>query len=799
MSEGQARTRRVVCTNRQIHCRRQLALGAAALMALGVSASPRIARAADGTWNGVAGGQLWENGGNWAGGTIPGGNGGSAGTNADVANFLSDPAATSTSTAGVTVDLNRNVGSLKILSTDANVDFRIGPSTVNTGNTLYLSNGGVFEHSTQTAGVSFDVNVPIQFNGATYKFFNDNYDAGLQASISATLRANGDVVASATGTTLTLDGRHGTGASSQAEINGAAMDNIAGGKLSIVKEGIGTWEFNSDASRPSTYSGDTIINGGILRASTTGTTNGLGGFSPNSHYIVNNGGTLRNSVTGSTIKKLSVNFGGLVTVSTANATLLNVKSESGPAINLNFDTPTNTTAISLNLPFGLTGTTADEGGVLLKTATGPTGTGAVTFGSSTGFFNTGTVRRILEVGKGNDLNVDYDLRIQGIVQGSGGIVKKGPGTLRFSGHQAGNQSTMTGTIEVQEGTFNPSASNMFSAAPGLAVTGGRLLLQSGQNQTFGAVSMSKGEMTGGDNNVTVYGSSFLLNPVGADTARVDVILSNLGSENATLTKSGTGVATIEIAPTYTNATNVTAGKLAMAVTARLNAVNVSGSGVLEVKNSGTETNRSLAAGPVTLTGGAKIDLQKNKLITTTPAGTATGGVYAAGSVSRYVQTASNGGAWDGAGLTTSEGDAQAGLTSIGVAVASDVRDFGLGTTLLFGGQTITTTSTLAMYTYAGDANLDGSITGDDYSGIDFTIQDPNNTGGWFNGDFNYDGQVTGDDYSAIDFNILAQGAPFPTGGSASLSGVSAVPEPGTISVLAASLAVLGGRRRRRQE
>ena len=56
-----------------------------------------------------------------------------------------------------------------------------------------------------------------------------------------------------------------------------------------------------------------------------------------------------------------------------------------------------------------------------------------------------------------------------------------------------------------------------------------------------------------------------------------------------------------------------------------------------------------------------------------------------------------------------------------------------------------------MYTYVGDANLDGQVTGDDYAGIDFNV----GTGadGWFNGDFNLDGAVTGDDYSPIDFAV----------------------------------------------
>src|SRR4030095_977651 len=102
---------------------------------------------------------------------------------------------------------------------------------------------------------------------------------------------------------------------------------------------------------------------------------------------------------------------------------------------------------------------------------------------------------------------------------------------------------------------------------------------------------------------------------------------------------------------------------------------------------------------------------------------------------------------------------------------------------------------LVMYTYAGDANLDGFVSGDDYSAIDFNILVPGSSG-WVNGDFNYDGVISGDDYSAIDFNILAQGDPFPTGGPVDLSAASAVPEPGPIVLLGASVLASGRRVRR---
>jgi hypothetical protein len=128
-----------------------------------------------------------------------------------------------------------------------------------------------------------------------------------------------------------------------------------------------------------------------------------------------------------------------------------------------------------------------------------------------------------------------------------------------------------------------------------------------------------------------------------------------------------------------------------------------------------------------------------------------------------------------------------------------MRGLGPTDTDTWAGQTITGASTVAMYTYAGDANLDGVIDGGDYGIIDNFVQVPA-ADGYANGDFNYDGVIDGGDYGIIDNNVQAQGAPFPTSGSASgLPGVSAVPEPASFSVLAlASLALVGRRSRRRQ-
>ncbi len=65
-----------------------------------------------------------------------------------------------------------------------------------------------------------------------------------------------------------------------------------------------------------------------------------------------------------------------------------------------------------------------------------------------------------------------------------------------------------------------------------------------------------------------------------------------------------------------------------------------------------------------------------------------------------------------------------------------------------------------MYTYGGDATLDGKINVDDYIRIDSGTAAA--LTGWSNGDFNYDGKANIDDYTSfIDANIATQGPQFP--------------------------------------
>src|SRR5206468_12459249 len=100
------------------------------------------------------------------------------------------------------------------------------------------------------------------------------------------------------------------------------------------------------------------------------------------------------------------------------------------------------------------------------------------------------------------------------------------------------------------------------------------------------------------------------------------------------------------------------------------------------------------------------------------------------------------------------------LTGLAVATAAETGYAGGN----FIAQSVTASDTLIMYTWGGDANLDGTLNGDDYFQIDSNIGLAGTVFGYHNGDFNYDGDINGDDYFIIDSNIgIGQSAtPFPT-------------------------------------
>ncbi len=137
----------------------------------------------------------------------------------------------------------------------------------------------------------------------------------------------------------------------------------------------------------------------------------------------------------------------------------------------------------------------------------------------------------------------------------------------------------------------------------------------------------------------------------------------------------------------------------------------------------------------------------------------------------------------------------------------------------FNGIPIDATTIIGKYTFFGDGNLDGKVTGDDYVTVDANLGRTNAQ--WIHGDFNFSGTVTGDDYVAIDAN-LGKGTPNAlayvelkeemvaahvamfgeeylvklAAAEADGFGASVVPEPAAISLVGLGALGLLGRRRR---
>jgi hypothetical protein len=215
-----------------------------------------------------------------------------------------------------------------------------------------------------------------------------------------------------------------------------------------------------------------------------------------------------------------------------------------------------------------------------------------------------------------------------------------------------------------------------------------------------------------------------------------------------------------------------------------------GTGIFDVGGSG-----------LAVASGAQLDLTVGKLIARAPSaqlGTWNGSTYTA--LTGLIQSGRNGGTWDGPGIMTSDSNG-GDHNEIGIATASQALGISATQTGTWMSQSVNGSDVLVMYTYGGDANLDGKINIDDYGRIDASVGQSGSVFGWYNGDFNYDGKINIDDYGIIDSNIGSQGpplgiAPASLAGIAQADGITAVPEPASILLLLLPLLAQPARRRR---
>ena len=155
--------------------------------------------------------------------------------------------------------------------------------------------------------------------------------------------------------------------------------------------------------------------------------------------------------------------------------------------------------------------------------------------------------------------------------------------------------------------------------------------------------------------------------------------------------------------------------------------------------------------------------------------------------------------WQTTGITSSAAAADPQHRAVGMLSGQTYLALH-GPGALFGDQTVSDSDILLMSTYAGDADLSGTITADDYSAIDagYTLH----LSGYANGDFNYDGSVNAADYQLIDTAYAAEDSPQAAGMVAAHTAefgpayAGAIPEPCTLALLLSALPVILRRRSR---
>jgi autotransporter-associated beta strand protein len=280
--------------------------------------------------------------------------------------------------------------------------------------------------------------------------------------------------------------------------------------------------------------------------------------------------------------------------------------------------------------------------------------------------------------------------------------------------------------------------------------------------------------------------------VTVDNSSGDYTITGTGSiaGAGSLTKSGTGTLTLSTVNTYAGGTNVSDGKLLIGAAGALpanSAVSITGGTLQLGPSTGAETLSSLA-----ITGTGSLDVGNNHFILSYAAGTQAAADTA---IRGYLVSGYAGGTWVGSGIDSLTAAVTTGF-SLGYADGADGVVAGLSS-----GQIE------VKYTRYGDANLDGVV-----SGTDFTILVGNlgkSVNAWDKGDFNYDGVVSGTDFTLLVGNLgkAANGADItlPAADIAAIDAfaaannfsLAAVPEPATLSVLAiGTIGVLSRRRRR---
>jgi hypothetical protein len=372
--------------------------------------------------------------------------------------------------------------------------------------------------------------------------------------------------------------------------------------------------------------------------------------------------------------------------------------------------------------------------------------------------------------------------------GSGTFYGLGPGPV-FD-----NQPGATFTIAGDEGLFR------LGSLP--------LLKNAGTLQKTGGVATSTIEWTVNNAGTVLVESGTLYLPAGGSSSGAFQVAPGAGLElggvhdlsgasinNAgTLRIAGTVHGNPAIDASGSGETQVLMGGALTAKRIRQGQLTIAGSATVAiattaVANAPDSTSR---LGTLAIAGGAaptaSLDLNNNSLIIdyTGPLGNRLSDVTAQIRSGRNGLDFNDQANWNGPGIVTGKGRQENVATAfdlynLGAINNDDLNTVGIGGAYAtFAGQAVTPSAVLVKYTYGGDADLSGTVDGDDYSywlnGF-LGLTDPA-VQGWMRGDFNYDGVVDGDDYTQWLNSFLQAGPPL-----SDRAGPQPVPEPASMALL----------------
>ena len=590
-----------------------------------------------------------------------------------------------------------------------------------------------------------------------------------------------------------------------------------GGSGSLVKTGSHTLTLAGGSD----YTGSTTINAGTLRLSPANPVANYT-FDNVSGGVVVNGGTGGSGMNGTLANGASIVPGGRFgnAVSLAGGASVNINN---PITDLGHNGNWTVSAwVKTTTPGGSILTKGDggwSGGNTIfylgdGTAGGSGGVpGAVRFAG--GFFqgsssatrvNDGNWHQVAYVNSGGSYAIYVDGVPQPLSPGNAGFANADVGSIIRLGVStntvpADGSVNFNGLLDGVQFYNRPLSGSQVAAlyqglTPGVLPPTTAVTIASGATLDVNGTTQRIGSLSGPAGSSVVLGAGQLTVGSAANTQFAGTISGSGGS----LVKVGTGTLTLTGNNTYTGPTTAAEGVLAFGASQRRSSLTVGAGATAAVTPGG---GKVLVTGPLTIAGtsgawAGKVDVADNALaVDWTPAAGSPIGV-----VADQVKGGHAGGAWTGNGITSSRADAN--TYAVGYGESGTLFGSGGGT---FFGPSVDGSTVLLRRTLYGDANIDGSVNGSDFS---LLAQNFGRAGVlWPEGDFNYDGSVNGTDFALLAGNF-GKTAP---GAGAALSGVSGadwmaveafgsdigvpVPEPGPAAAALGLLACTVLQRRRR--